>query len=106
MLFRSRGPIAQNYSVFAHVRGPGESLWAGQDAWPQHGAAPTSSWRPGAVFPDPYDLLLKSGTPAGQYAIEVGLYDAAGLRLRVFDAGGTPTDSDFVYLSQIRVVTP
>ncbi len=106
LYWRATGSIGQNYSVFAHVRGSGESLWAGQDAWPQHGAAPTAAWRLGEVIKDSYDLVLKPNTPAGQYAVEVGLYDAAGNRLRVFDMSGTPTDADFVYLSQIRVVAP
>ena len=29
-----------------------------------------------------------------------------GVRLRVFDASGLPTDSDFVYLSKIKVAAP
>jgi hypothetical protein len=106
LFWQASGPIAKNYSVFAHVRGEGETLWAGQDGWPQQGAAPTSTWRQGEVVRDSYQLALKPNTPHGQYAIEVGLYDASGERLVVNDAGGTPTDSDFVYLSKIRVEAP
>ncbi len=106
LYWRGTGPIANNYSVFAHVRGLGESLWAGQDGWPQHGAAPTSAWRAGQLIKDSYSLMLKPDTPAGQYTIEVGLYDAAGVRLGVTDGDGLPTDSDFVYLSKIRVGLP
>jgi hypothetical protein len=106
LYWRANSAIAKNYSVFAHVRGEGETLWAGQDGWPQQGAAPTSTWRPGEVVKDSYQLALKPDTPAGQYAIEVGLYDATGERLRVYDADGTPTDSDFVYLSKIKVEAP
>jgi hypothetical protein len=92
--------------VFAHVRGQGETLWAGQDGWPQQGAAPTSTWTAGQVIKDPYTLMLKPDTPAGQYTLEVGLYDAAGTRLDVFDGAGLPTDADFAYLSKIRVEAP
>ena len=106
LYWRGTGPIATNYSVFAHVRGLGESLWAGQDGWPQHGAAPTSAWRAGEVIKDPYTLMLKPDTPAGQYTIEVGLYDAGGARLGVYDGDGLPTDADFVYLSKIQVQAP
>jgi hypothetical protein len=106
LYWRAIGPIAKNYSVFAHVRGTGETLWAGQDSWPQHGAAPTSTWRQGVGIRDPYQLTLKPDTPPGQYTIEVGLYDAAGDRLRLFDPNGVPTDSDFVYLSHVRVEAP
>ena len=106
LFWRATGPITKNYSVFAHVRGAGETLWGGQDGWPQHGAAPTSTWQHGQVIRDVYQLTLKPDTPPGQYSIEVGLYDANGVRLGVFDANGVPTDLDFVYLSQIRVVAP
>jgi hypothetical protein len=97
--------VPLNYSVFAHVRGEGESLWAGEDAWPQDGAAPTSTWRAGEVVVDTYALTLKADTPPGQYHVEVGLYDGETLeRLQVIAEDGRPTDADFVFLSPIRVV--
>jgi hypothetical protein len=101
------GAIPLNYSVFAHVRGEGESLWAGQDAWPQQGAAPTSAWRPGEIVIDPYTLTLNAETPPGLYDVEVGLYDAeTGARLQAIADDGRPTDLDFVFLSRIRVLAP
>ena len=107
LYWRAIGPIALNYSVFAHVRGTGETLWAGQDSWPQQGAAPTAAWRLGALIVDPHPLTLKPDTPPGQYALEVGLYDSTtGKRLQVIAADGRPTDADFVDLSQVRVVAP
>lgn len=96
--------IPINYSVFAHVRGEGETLWAGQDAWPQQGAAPTSTWRAGDVIVDTYTLTLAAGTPLGQHNVEVGLYNGETLeRLQVIADDGRPTDADFVFLSPIRV---
>jgi hypothetical protein len=107
LYWRAIGYIPSNYSVFAHVRGDGETLWAGQDAWPQHGDAPTSAWRRDEVVLDPYQLALKPETPPGQYDVEVGLYDGpTGSRLQVIAADGRPTDLDFVYLSRIRVTAP
>ncbi|MCC6190502.1 MAG: glycosyltransferase family 39 protein [Anaerolineales bacterium] len=102
--WRALGPIPANYSVFAHVRGEGESLWAGQDSWPLRGSAPTSTWRLGDVYRDPYELTLQSNTPPGLYDVEVGLYDADGARLRVIADNGRVTDADFVFLSRIRVL--
>ena len=105
LYWRAIGAIPLNYSVFAHVRGEGESLWGGQDAWPQQGAAPTSAWRLGEVIVDPYDLTVKPETPPGLYDVEVGLYDGATLeRLRVIADDGRLTDADFVFLSRIRVL--
>ncbi len=92
-----------NYSVFVHVRGQGETLWGGADSWPLQGGAPTSTWRAGEIIRDPYDVVVKPDTPPGQYEVEVGLYDATGVRLRAFADDGHPTDADFVYLSRVRV---
>jgi hypothetical protein len=105
LYWRALSAIPLNYSVFAHVRGEGESLWGGQDAWPQQGAAPTSTWRLGEVIIDSMDLTLKPDTPPGLYDVEVGLYDAPTLeRLQVIADDGRPTDADFVFLSRIRVL--
>jgi hypothetical protein len=107
LYWRAIGSIPTNYSVFAHVRGDGETLWAGQDAWPQQGAAPTSAWRRDEVIIDPYILALEPETPPGQYDVEVGLYDGpSGSRLQVIAADARPTDLDFVYLSGIHVIAP
>ncbi len=101
-------PMRVNYTVFAHVRGEGDSLWAaGKDGWPQQGAAPTSTWQQGQVITDTYHLTLQGDTPPGLYDVEVGLYDGATMRrLQVIARDGRPTDDDFVYLSKIRVVSP
>jgi hypothetical protein len=96
--------VPVNYSVFAHVRGLGETLWAGADAWPQQGAAPTSTWQPGEVLVDSFDLVLKPDTPPETYEVEVGLYDADGNRLQAVADDGRPTDADYVFLSRIRVL--
>lgn len=107
LYWQALGPIGRNYSVFTHVRGQGDTLWAGKDSWPQNGAAPTSTWRSGQVITDTYQLTLKPDTPAGQYDVEVGLYDGATMqRLQAFAADGRPTDADYVDLSRVNVVAP
>jgi hypothetical protein len=107
LYWQALGPIDRNYSVFTHVRGQGDTLWAGKDSWPQNGAAPTSTWRVGQVITDTYQLTLKPDTPAGQYDVEVGLYDGATMqRLQAFAADGRPTDADYVDLSKINVTLP
>jgi len=107
LYWQALAPVRLNYSVFAHVRGEGETLWAGQDGWPQKGASPTATWRPGQIITDAYDLTLESQMPPGMYDVEVGLYDAATLkRLQLVADDGRPTDADFLYLSKIRVIAP
>ena len=103
LYWRAIGPVPTNYSVFSHVRGLGETLWAGQDAWPQQGAAPTAGWREGEIIVDRYELTLQAETPPGLFDVEVGLYGADGKRLQAIAADGRPTDADYVFLSKIRV---
>jgi hypothetical protein len=105
LYWQALAPVRVNYSAFAHVRGEGQTLWAGQDAWPQNGAAPTSTWRVGDIITDTYELALKPDTPPGTYPVEVGLYDSSTIvRLPLVAEDGRPTDADFLDLSPIRVV--
>ncbi|MBI3362853.1 MAG: glycosyltransferase family 39 protein [Chloroflexi bacterium] len=105
LYWRGLKRISANYSVFTHVRGEGESIWAQMDSWPRRGAAPTSSWTPGALIEDTYDLALDAGTPPGVYDIEIGLYDSAGDRLQLITPDGRLADN-FAYLSKVRVIAP
>ncbi len=107
LYWQALAPIRVNYSVFVHVRGEGETLWARQDAWPQQGASPTSTWRIGDLITDTYDLTLQPDTPPGAYDVEVGVYDSSTVtRLQLIAADGRLTDADFIYLSKIQIVPP
>jgi hypothetical protein len=98
--------MEEDYTVFTHVLGEEDRLWAQMDGQPQKGAAPTSSWQVGQVIEDHYDLIVKPDTPPDVYDIEVGLYLAAtGRRLGVLDEGGRLQDNR-VLLSKVRVVSP
>ena len=103
LYWRGLKAMTTNYSVFAHVRGAGESLWAQHDSWPLDGAAPTALWQPGQLFTDVRQLTLKPDTAPGVYDIEVGLYDDRGDRLQLVLPDGRLTER-FVYLSKIRVL--
>jgi hypothetical protein len=103
LYWRSLKPMTVNYSVFAHVRGAGESLWAQSDSWPQDGAAPTAAWTVGQVVVDTRSLTIRPDTAPGVYDVEVGLYDERGDRLQLILPDGRLTDN-FVYLSKIRVL--
>ncbi len=106
LYWKALRPLAKNYTVFAHVLGPNNSIWAQKDAWPKDGAAPTSTWRVGQVVADQYDLVVKPETPAGVYDLEVGIYDGETMdRLSVIGTDGNPGDNR-VLLNRIRVVGP
>jgi hypothetical protein len=77
-----------DYIIFVHLLdGDGETL-ANADHRPPR---PTREWRPGQAIPDRVRLALPPDLPAGEYWIEVGLYDAddpALSRLPLSDGSG------------------
>lgn len=102
LYWRARQPMTTNYSVFAHIRGEGETLWAQRDSWPLEGAAPTAGWTAGQVIQETRSLILKPDTPPGVYDVEVGLYADTGQRLQLVLPDGRLTEN-FIYLAKIRV---
>ncbi len=106
LYWQALAEMEEDYTVFTHVLGEEDRLWAQADSQPQGGAAPTSSWQVSQVVEDHYDLTIKPDTPPDVYDIEVGLYLAAtGRRLGVLDEGGRLWDNR-VLLSKVRVVSP
>jgi hypothetical protein len=95
--------MEENYSVFAHVLGVEDQVWAGSDGWPVGGRSPTSHWEPGQVIEDGRDLTVGLTTPPGFYDIEVGLHARGVGRLPVVAEDGHWLDNR-VLLSGIRVV--
>jgi len=88
LFWRALAETDTDYTIFAHlVDAAGETL-VNADHRPQR---PTREWRPGQVIPDRVTLALPPDLPAGQYQIEVGLYDAgdpAMPRLPLKDGSG------------------
>jgi 4-amino-4-deoxy-L-arabinose transferase-like glycosyltransferase len=95
--------MERDYTVFTHVIGEQDRIWAQVDSQPQGGAAPTSTWSQGQILVDEYHLLVEPDTPRGVYDIEVGLYLAAtGERLGLLDEAGNWMDSR-ILLTKVRV---
>jgi hypothetical protein len=83
--WRSAAELSQAYKVFVHVLDPtGQQVLAQRDAEPQDGRAPTTGWLAGEVIDDEYAISLPAGISAGEYPVEVGVYDPrSGDRLRL-----------------------
>ena len=98
--WRSGGELAQAYKVFVHVLDPGgQQVVAQHDAEPQDGRAPTTGWVDGEVIDDEYAITLPAGLAAGDYPLEVGVYDPrSGDRLRL--ANG---DNRLLLATRLRV---
>ncbi len=104
LYWRGLRPLTTNYSVFTHIRGEGESLWAQHDSWPREGSAPTTGWIAGQVISDTHRLTLRPETPPGVYDIEVGVYDPeTNRRLQIRTPDGRWVE-DFAYLARVRVI--
>ncbi|MDH7487708.1 MAG: glycosyltransferase family 39 protein [Anaerolineae bacterium] len=101
LYWQALSPMAEDYTVFTHLLLPPDQVWAQDDQQPGDGQMPTSTWQPGQIIEERYELTLPPETPSGVYEIEVGLYLAAsGDRLRVglSDAG--------IVVGRVRVSGP
>jgi hypothetical protein len=104
LYWRCLAPLSKNYTVFAQVLGANDQKWAQKDAWPQEGAAPTSTWKVGQVVRDSYELRIDPAAPAGVCDLQVGMYLSETMtRLGVLGAGGHLQDTR-VLLNKIRVL--
>ena len=108
LYWQAREPVEQRYKVFTHLIGEvynagSESfLWGQKDNEPAAGAQPTTTWRPGSVVIDRYEIALDEDAPEGEYSIEIGLYHpTTGERLAVLDAQGQPV-GDHLILNHIK----
>ena len=83
--WRSAAAMQQAYKIFVHVLDPsGEHVLAQRDAEPQDGKAPTPGWVVGEVVDDEYAITLPAGLAAGDYPVEIGVYDPrSGDRLKL-----------------------
>ena len=98
--WQSVAPVDASYTVFVHLLGPDGQVWAQQDNAPGQGMLPTTGWVPGEYITDPFRLDIESQTPAGEYHLEIGMYDpSTGLRLPVTDSDGKPA-GDRILLGQ------
>ncbi|MCD6291258.1 MAG: hypothetical protein J7M34_12200, partial [Anaerolineae bacterium] len=83
LYWQATAEIDTSYKVFIHVLNPREHIMGQSDHIPQHGQAPTTSWLPGEVIADEYNIWL-SGSADTIEALAVGFYDPrTGQRLPV-----------------------
>lgn len=105
--WHATAPAPADWTVFTHLLGPvkadGSPVWAGKDARPGQGSVPTTTWSPGDLILDEYQLQLPADAPPGEYQIEIGLYDpaAGGARALTTD----PPGQDRLILGTVRVQT-
>jgi hypothetical protein len=93
------------YTVFIHLLGPDGKVIAGHDGEPAEGKRPTTGWVPGEVVADVHLVTIPDGVPAGEYVVEVGLYDAGARNMPRVPVLGTDgrVETDRVIFGPVRV---
>jgi 4-amino-4-deoxy-L-arabinose transferase-like glycosyltransferase len=92
-----------SYTVFTHLVDAEGRVWGQMDSMPLRGEAPTTGWVSGEVIADPYDIVVAPDAPAGEYVLEIGMYDATtGGRLPV-STDGQALGEDRLLFASIQV---
>lgn len=108
LFWQTDAAISTSYSVFVHLLGdqynPAQNnfLWGQIDRLPLDGKLPTTAWTPMQTIADAYQVKFDQDAPPGVYKIEIGLYDANGTRLRVFDVNGNDV-GDALIVGQVEI---
>jgi hypothetical protein len=98
-------PLDANYQSFVHVARPPHILW-GQEDHLNPAGLPTERWSLAKYVWDEYEVQVLSGTPPGEYMLNVGLYSmVGGYRLERYDDGGQVA-GDSAIIGSIQVERP
>jgi hypothetical protein len=73
--WRTPKGLGERLKVSARLEEVGGRVIGTVDAEPVGGAYPTTAWRPGEVVADAYEIPLPPGTPPGNYAPVIVIYD-------------------------------
>ena len=105
LYWQARQEMDVSYTVFVHLLDAQNRIWGQRDSMPDGGQYPTTGWLAGEVVKDEYEIAVDPTAPAGEYLIEVGLYDATQPgypRLPVLDEQGRLM-GDRVVLQTVRI---
>ncbi len=104
LYWRADALIDRSYTVFVHLVGPDDHIYAQQDSVPVEWTRPTAGWFPAEFIRDEYRLTVDPAAPSGTYQIRVGWYDPhTGRRVPAVDAGGTPLGDHIVLPEEVAV---
>jgi 4-amino-4-deoxy-L-arabinose transferase-like glycosyltransferase len=92
-------PLAVSYRVAVQLINPVYHVYAAKDNRPVDDRFPTTQWLVGVPVADEYRLVLRPGTPPGEYLLSVVVYDeASGQRLAV-----TGSDRTDLLIGPVRI---
>jgi 4-amino-4-deoxy-L-arabinose transferase-like glycosyltransferase len=91
LYWQAQGEQRRSYTVFTHILRADGVQMAGWDNPPCRTTCPTDTWRQGEIIRDEYVVPTARDWQAGEYTIEIGMYDPdTGERLEVLEAPGQP----------------
>lgn len=103
LFWKAAGPTQDRYTVFTHLIDTAELIWGQRDSEPVAGQRPTVTWTSGETIQDRYGIPVLSGTPPGDYYVELGLYRGQdGRRLGIVGSTGS-VSSDRVLIGPISI---
>ncbi len=98
LYWRALTPTDKVYIVFVHLED--ERIWGQNDSIPLCGTRPIKSWQPGEIIADRYEVPVAPDTPAGEYPLQVGIYEwQGGERLQVFGENGAARGNSVILRS-------
>jgi hypothetical protein len=106
LTWEATGIFEQDYTVFIHLVGGDKQPLAQADSQPVGGDYATTFWDVGERLGDPYQLVIPSDLPPGEYELLVGMYlPSTGERLPLLAADGQVL-GDSISLGQVTVTQP
>lgn len=105
LYWRAQTDVGQDYTVFTHLVGQDDRIWAQKDEQPVAGKYPTSSWPRGLVIKDKHAIFVQEDVPPGEYQLRVGMYLLQTLwRLPISEADTKQVLDDSIILQSVTVV--
>ncbi len=100
LYWTATGPVAESYTVFAHLLTDGFEMFGGADLAP---SPPTENWAAGETIATIHKFTVPPDTRPGLYQMEIGLYTRPDFRrLRVLDRIN-PAEEDRLLLGPLRI---
>ncbi|MBN1953590.1 MAG: hypothetical protein JW900_00950 [Anaerolineae bacterium] len=89
LYWAARATPSTSYQALVHLLDSRGELVAQADGPPLEGDYPTRAWSAGELITDPHAILLPADLPAGEYRLQVGMYNLANMtRLPRLDGAG------------------
>ncbi|MBX3054002.1 MAG: glycosyltransferase family 39 protein [Caldilineaceae bacterium] len=100
LYWQARGPVAEEYTIFAHILDDDLQMHGGVDVGP---TPATTAWQPGTAVESVHTFRLSPDAPPGLYRFEIGLYTQPDFRrLGLLDTSGAEGADRFL-LGPLRV---